>query len=134
MKKYFFFLSMVVSAQVFAQQQPKVIMHLQSSDTLVYKSVVNQVANLKKELPDAEIELMCHGPGIEFLLKGKSKYANKLDKLKLKGVTVVGCEFTMAQKNIKKEDLVPFATTVPFGIAEIVKKEQDNWLYVKLGF
>jgi uncharacterized protein len=117
-----------------AQSVPNVVLHLQSADTLVHKSVVNQIANIKKEFPQAHVELVCHGPGIDFLLKGKSKFINKINKMGFKDVAFVGCEFTMAQRNLKKEDLVPFATTVPFGLVEILKKQQDHWLYVKLGF
>jgi intracellular sulfur oxidation DsrE/DsrF family protein len=40
----------------------------------------------------------------------------------------------MKQKNIKPEDLVPFAQTVPYAMVDIVKKQQDGWIYVKLGF
>jgi intracellular sulfur oxidation DsrE/DsrF family protein len=117
-----------------AQQQPKVVFHLQSADTLVHKSIINQVSNLKKSIPDVVIELVCHGPGLDFLLKEKSRYVSKLDKMKLKDVSFVGCEFTMSTRNVKKEDLVSFAQTVPLGIAEIVKKQTDGWLYVKMGF
>jgi uncharacterized protein len=117
-----------------AQSVPNVVLHLQSADTLVHKSIVNQIANVKKEFPQAHIELVCHGPGIDFLLKGKSKFINKINKMGFKDVAFVGCEFTMGQRNLKKEDLVPFATTVPFGLVEILKKQQDHWLYVKLGF
>jgi hypothetical protein len=133
-KLLFIFSFIIVTHFAFGQQQPKVILHLQSADTLVHKSIVNQIGNLKKEVPNASIELVCHGPGMDFLLREKSKYINKINKMELKDVTFVGCEFTMSQKNIKKEDLVPFATTVPYGLVEIVKKQQDNWLYVKLGF
>lgn len=134
MKKLFLILFMLSSVALMAQNAPKVLLHLQSSDTLVYKSIVNQIDNLKHEFPDAAVELVCHGPGIDFLLKKKSMYINKLYIMKLKDVSFVGCEFTMAQKKIKREELVEFATTVPFGIAEIIKKEQLGWLYVKLGF
>jgi uncharacterized protein len=126
-------LSLLITAAA-AQKKSSVILHLQSADTLVYRSVVNQIANLKQTIPDLSIELVCHGPGIEFLLKERSRYANRLDKMKLKGVSLVGCEYTMSSRNLKKEDLVPFALTVPIGIAEIVKKEADGWLYIKLGF
>ena len=95
---------------------------------------MNQINNLKKSIPDATIELVCHGPGLEFLLKANSRYVNKIEKLKLKDVSLVGCEFTMSQRNYKKEDLVPYAQTVPLGIAEIVKKQAEGWLYVKMGF
>jgi uncharacterized protein len=117
-----------------AQQNPRVVLHLQSADSLVHKSVVNQIANIKKELPNAEVHLICHGPGLEFLLVKKSTYAARVQKLALSGVQLVGCEFTMSQRNYKRSDLVDFASTVPSGIVEILKKEQAGWLYVKLGF
>ena len=126
-------LFVLISATIFAQGH-KVVMHLQSSDSMVHKSLVNQISNIKKELPDAQLELVCHGPGIEFLTMKNGKYANKIQKLNLKDVVLVGCEFTMKQRNYKKEDLVPFASTVPYGIVEILKKEQENWLYIKMGF
>lgn len=135
MKTLFFILVLAtITITGFAQQKPNVILHLQSSDTLVYKSIVNQIANMKKEIPNAQIELVCHGPGLEFLLLKNSRYANKVNAMHLADVKLVGCEFTMAQKNIRKEDLVPFAATVPSGVVEIIKKQQDNWLYLKLGF
>lgn len=134
MKTLLLILTLLASFTGFSQTSPKVILHLQSADTSVHKSIVNQIGNIKKEIPDAEIELVCHGPGMEFLLKEKSQYINKLNKMNLKNVYFVGCEFTMTQKNISRDELVDFARTVPYGIAEIIKKQQQQWLYVKLGF
>ena len=122
------------AGSLLAQSGSKVLLHLQSADTLVHKSIVMQISNIKSALPDAQIELVCHGPGIEFLTQKNGGYANKLNRLGLKDVVLAGCEFTMKQRNYKKDDLVPFATTVPFGIVEIIKKEQTGWLYIKLGF
>lgn len=134
MRKLFLFLFLTVSVTLYAQEPPKVVLHLQTADTLVHKSIVNQIGNIKKEFPQAEVELVCHGPGMDFLMKKKATYINRLNKMKLEKVSYVGCEFTMSQKNIKKEDLVDFATTVPYGVAEIIRKQQQDWLYVKLGF
>jgi uncharacterized protein len=134
MRNLFMILLISASVTVAAQNAPKVILQLQSSDTLVHKSVFFQISNIKKAFPDAEIELVCHGPGIEFLLKKKSFYVTKLGNQNFKDVTLAACEFTMSQKNIKKDDLVSLATTVPYGIVEILKKQQLDWLYVKLGF
>lgn len=117
-----------------AQEASKIVMHLQTADTLVYKSLVNQITNMKKEIPDAQVAVVCHGPGMNFLLKTNAEYVSKIEKLKLKDVTFIGCQFTMKQKNIKPEDLVPFAQTVPYAMVDIVKKQQDGWIYVKLGF
>jgi hypothetical protein len=133
MKKICVVLLVLFSVQGYSQQ-PSVILHVQTQDTLVYKSIVNQVSNIKKEMPDARIEVVCHGPGIGFLLIKNSAYVNKLHHLNLKEVSLVGCEYTMKQRNIKREELVSYAVTVPSGIVEILKKEQEHWLYVKLGF
>lgn len=134
MKKLVLILTLLASFTGFSQTSPKVILHLQSADTSVHKSIVNQIGNIRKEIPDAEIQLVCHGPGLDFLLKEKSQYINKLKEMNLKNVSYVGCEFTMAQKKIKREALVDFAKTVPYAIAEIIEKQQQDWAYVKLGF
>jgi intracellular sulfur oxidation DsrE/DsrF family protein len=126
-------LFLLISTTLMAQGS-KVVLHLQSADTLVHKSLVNQISNIKKELPDSQVELVCHGPGIEFLTRKNAGYATKLQKMNLKDVVFAGCEYTMKQRNYKKEDLVPFTTTVPFGIVEILKKQQEGWLYIKMGF
>ncbi len=134
MKKLLLVLLLLSTVISYAQEKPRVLLHLQSADTLVYKSIVNQISNIKKEFPEAEVELVCHGPGLDFLLKRNSKYIDQLQKMNLKDVLYVGCEFTMSQKKIKKEALADFALTVPYGLAEIIRKQQQNWLYVKLGF
>ncbi|MGE0772677.1 MAG: DsrE family protein [Cyclobacteriaceae bacterium] len=133
MKRIFVMLALIASATALSAQSTQVVLHLQSSDTLVYKSVVNQVGNIKKAIPDATIELVCHGPGIDFLKKG-SVYVEKIQRLKLSQVTFAGCEFTMKQKNINKGDLVAYAITVPYGLVEIIHKQKEGWAYVKLGF
>lgn len=135
MKRLFTLLLMFLAAlPITAQQSPKVIMHLQSDDTLVYRSLVNQVSNMKKEIPNAEIAVICHGPGMDFLLRDKSNYINRIQRMNLSNVHFIGCEFTMKQRNINKDDLVPGAMLVPFALVDIVKKQQNNWIYVKLGF
>lgn len=131
---YIILLMAFAFSEVKAQETPKIVMHLQTADTLVYKSLVNQITNMKKEIPDAQVAVVCHGPGMNFLLKTNAEYVSKIEKLKLKDVTFIGCQFTMKQKNIKPEDLVPFAQTVPYAMVDIVKKQQDGWIYVKLGF
>src|SRR5688572_18324568 len=108
-------LSMAVSGQ----SNPRIILHLQSDDSLVHRSIVSQIANLKKAIPDGEVEVLCHGPGLSFMMK-RNPYINRILAKNASNITFVGCEFTMSQRNIKKEDLIQTAITVPYGIAEIV--------------
>ena len=46
----------------------------------------------------------------------------------------MACEFTMQQKNIKKEQLLDESRTVPGGILEIVDKQSKGWSYIKAGY
>jgi intracellular sulfur oxidation DsrE/DsrF family protein len=127
-------LLMLFAQLSFSQEIPKVIFQVQTSDSLVYKSLVGQIRNLKKELPNTSIEILCHGPGIDFLLVEKSKYAKGIQALGFTDVSLVACEYTLNQRKIKREGIVPFATTVPHGIAELVRKQQAGWIYLKAGF
>lgn len=135
MKKLFTFLFFLTFLQAsFAQEEAKVIFHLQSADTLVYKSVFSQIKNLKKEMPTTAIEILCHGPGIDFLRLEKSAYAKNIQHLGFTDISIVGCEFTMSQRKIMRADIVLFASTVPYGVVEIVQRQQEGWIYVKAGF
>ena len=49
-------------------------------------------------------------------------------------VDFVACEFTMQQKNIKREQLLDQCRTVPGGILEIVEKQEKGWSYIKAGY
>lgn len=135
MKKLATSLFLLLCTQVsFAQVGSKVIFQVQSPDSLVYRSIVSQVTNLKKELPDTSIEIVCHGPGIDFLRIEKASYAKRVQALGFNDVSMVACEFTMSQRKITKSDIVPFANSVPYGIVELVRKQQEGWIYLKAGF
>ena len=49
------------------------------------------------------------------------------------GVAFVGCENTMTRKNMTKDQLVPFALTVDSGVAEVIRKQEQGWSYIKSG-
>ena len=49
------------------------------------------------------------------------------------GVVFAACENTMKKKHVTKEQLVPFATTTGSGVAEVVRKEEAGWSYIKSG-
>jgi intracellular sulfur oxidation DsrE/DsrF family protein len=37
----------------------------------------------------------------------------------------------MRKRNVRKDDLLPFATTVDSGVAELVRRQEAGWSYVK---
>jgi len=44
------------------------------------------------------------------------------------------CENTLKQRKIDKSEILPEASFVPVGIAELVLKQEEGWAYIKAGF
>ncbi len=111
----------------------KIVFQLTSGDTAVQHALVKQLNNALTAAPNSKIEVVCHNQGISFLVAAKTQQADKIKALKAKGVVFAACENTMRDRKIKREELIPEATTVPAGIIEIVKKQRKHWAYIKAG-
>lgn len=111
----------------------KVIMQVTEGDSLTQLAVIGQVRNIKKQLPDAQIEVVCHANSLDMLLKSGSKVASHIAELTTQNVRFAACENTMARKKATPDDLVPGAETVPSGVVEIILKQEEGWSYIKGG-
>jgi intracellular sulfur oxidation DsrE/DsrF family protein len=136
--KFSFILLMLTVATAMQAQNPdntpyKIVFQLTSADTAVQRAVIKQITNVLNAAPKSQIELVCHNAGISILVTEKTYQAEKIKMLRAQGVAFVACENTMRDRNIKREALVPEATTVPSGIVEIVKKQRKKWAYIKAG-
>jgi len=110
----------------------KVIVHINVPESGVQGAGLKNVTNVLKEVPDAQIEVVCHGAGIGLVEKTRSDHAEVVAALIKKGVRFVACENTMRQKSIRKEDLLPGIGTVPSGALEVIRKQQkDGYAYFK---
>ena len=132
------FLSLNLFAQTSASSATvphRVVLQLSSNDTLVWKGIMNNIKNLKNAWGDSVlIEVVVHGPGIEFLVMGKTTQQEKIAYFKSKGVVFAGCENTMRDRNISKENMIPEAGFVKSGVGEIILKQEQGWSYIKVGF
>lgn len=108
-------------------------MQVTEGDSLTQLAVIGQVRNIKKQLPDAQIEVVCHANSLDMLLKSGSKVASHIAALTTQNVRFAACENTMARKKATREDLVPGAETVPSGLVEIILKQEEGWSYIKGG-
>ncbi|MEO7264637.1 MAG: DsrE family protein [Ferruginibacter sp.] len=116
-----------------AGNQHKIVFQLSSEDTMVHKSLMKQLNNLVTLAPDSKIEVVCHGPGLSMLIKGKTVVQEKISQFNKKNIVFVACEFSMSEKNIPKEKIISEAGFVPFAIVEIVTKQEQGWSYIKPG-
>ena len=115
--------------------QHRIVMQLSSNDTLVWKGLMNNLKHLKAGWGDSVlIEVVAHGPGLDFLTKGKTTQQEKINHFKQLGIMFIACENTMMERKVPKESIIAEATFVKMGIGEIVRKQEQGWSYIKIGF
>lgn len=113
----------------------KIVMQLTAGDAAVHKGLIKQLNNLKTGWGDTvQIEVVCHGPGIDFLTTDKTKFKDEIYQLKSKGIVFVVCENSLREREVPKEAVLPEMSFVKMGIGEIVLKQEAGWIYIKAGF
>ncbi len=112
----------------------KIVFQLTTDDTLAHKALMKQLNNITSVAPGTQIEVVCHGPGLSMLITGKTIVQDKMQQVKQKGVVFIACEFSMSERNVSKDKIVPEAGFVKAGIIEIVSKQEEGWSYIKSGF
>jgi uncharacterized protein len=116
---------------VLDMKKHKIVMQYTLSDSLSQVSVVTQVGNIRALWPNAHIEVVCHGGGLDLLQTSKSKAASEVAEWTGKGVVFAACNNTMKRKKLTKADLLPTATVVPSAMIELTLKQEKGWAYVK---
>jgi intracellular sulfur oxidation DsrE/DsrF family protein len=99
-----------------------------------WTAVLTNVENLRKSLgASTEIEVVAHSKGLGLLVAKDNTLADREKQLVDGGVVFAACENTMKKKNITKDQLVPFAKTTDSGVAEVIRKQEAGWSYIKSG-
>ena len=115
-----------------AYKSMKIVFQLTSADTIIHQTLMNQLKNYFSVAPDLKVEVVCHGGGLEMLVKSSSVVQDQIKAYSEKGVNFVACEFAMKKRHITKNELVAGAGTVISGVLEIAKKQQEGWSYIKI--
>ncbi len=100
-----------------------------------WTGVLNNVKNVREALgaEATEVIVIAHSNGLEMLVAKDNPLAARIKELADAGVVFAACENTMKKENVTKSDLLPSATTVDSGVAEVVRKQEAGWSYVKSG-
>ena len=138
MKKIFLFIALgVFSATLLCAQpkQHKIIFDFTEADTASFSTMVRHATNLMLMTGTAKLEIVCHGPGLDFLLKGKTTVQKEIEELNSKYLVVfAACEATMKRRGVDKNQLLSSTITVPAAILELSAKQQEGWSYIKEGY
>ena len=133
----FGFLSIVASAQqnseVIDLKKHKIVIQFADADSLAQVRVTQQVGNVLRCWPNAEIEIVCLAGGLDLLMTNKSTASKEVADWTAKGIVFAACNNTMKNPNIKKEDLLSQAVVVPSAIVELATKQEQGWSYFRSG-
>ncbi len=117
----------------YAQNQSyRVVFDLTSRDSLDHKAVMRWIKEITATSPDAQLEVVMYGKGLELVMPEKSTVmADVKEAAKNSKVTFAVCEIAMKNNKVDKGQLLDKVQTVPDGIHELVMKQQQGWGYIK---
>jgi intracellular sulfur oxidation DsrE/DsrF family protein len=118
-----------------ADREEKVVYHMNDGSNPM--AALNNIRNHLNASPKAKIVVVAHGPGIDFLLDGaKDKNGNPYDavvqELVNRNVQFRVCNNTLETRKIDRKRVIPEATIVPSGVAEVSRLQaQEGYVYIK---
>jgi len=123
---------LTVLSQTPTQPKYQVVFQLTEPEGQAWDVLVMHVNNMRNALSKdgVQVEVVFFGPGLNMLLKKNTAYEERLKQLADSGVTLAACQNAMKFLNVKTEDLLPFATQVDSGVAELVRKQKAGWEYI----
>lgn len=114
----------------------KVVYHVNEG----LEQATNALRNIGNHLradPSAKITVVTHAAGINFLLDGaKDKNGNPYDALVQdyvsRGVDFRVCNFTLLSRKIERNKVIPEASIVPSGVAEVARLQaKEQYVYLR---
>lgn len=118
-----------------AWAQDKVVYHI--SDTA--SQALSGLRNVRNHLdtdPSAQITVVTHAMGVDFLMEGAkgpgdAAYEPLVAALKNRGVKFEVCEITLKNRNLKKELFIQEADFTPSGVVRLTKLQLQGFAYIR---
>ena len=129
----FLVLAATAQGQVVSEKAHKILYQLTDGEPETHKKFLRQIHNVLELAPNAQIEVVTHGMGIDLLQNQNNPFEKDLQELSDRGVVFLVCENTMKQRQLSKDKFLKMAGFVPSAILELVTKQEEGWIYIKAG-
>jgi hypothetical protein len=116
--------------------QTRVVFHISSSDSA--NDALRNLGNHLRAAPDAKVVVVAHNNGVDFLLRGArdekgAAFQPAVQQFRERGVEFRVCYNTLERRRIASSEVIPEATFVPSGIAEIGRlQSREGYVYMRL--
>jgi uncharacterized protein len=111
----------------------KAIFHVDLRDKAILRLAFANIRNLLTELGENEVsaELVANGEAVKFFVSEYNDLEDPINELASKGVRMLACEKAMKKYEVDKSDLLSCVSTIPAGVVQLVKRQEEGWSYVK---
>jgi hypothetical protein len=115
-----------------AANKHKVVLHVADGDPAKWTVVMNNVANVRKDLGPAnvDIEVVAIHAGLG-ILKLDSPEGVRIAEAIKGGVAVVACENSMKGQKVTRDDMLPGIGYVPAGFVELMQRQREGYAYIR---
>jgi intracellular sulfur oxidation DsrE/DsrF family protein len=122
------------AARATPEPRHRAVFELTSSQPAIWSALLENVKNLQVALEKSgqvEIEVIAHGEGIGLLVAAGNPVTAEIQQLAKSGVVFAACKNTMKRKGISADQLIGISIPVDSGVAEVVRKQEASWSYLK---
>src|SRR5665213_2397336 len=123
-------------AQTAAPAKHKVILQMNVADNDSWNQLLGNIGNVQTAFKNdggTQIEVVFYGKGLSALLKTNTAFEERLKKAAADGVVLGACQNTMRLRKITSQDIFPFSTEVDSGVAELIRKQEAGFSYIRAG-
>ena len=113
----------------------KVVLQMNTDGSDSWNQLMGNVQNIQTVFgaDNIQIEVVAYGKGLSLLLKTNTAYEERMKTAIAKGVVLAACQNSMRLRKVTTEDLFPFASQVDSGVAELIRKQEAGWSYIRAG-
>ncbi len=112
-----------------------IVIQVSDDNPRTKKIALNNAANVLKEWPHANVEIVAYGPGLGVLLRSKkNKFKNRVKELSMNNIRFSACGNTMrnvARKKGKMPKLLKGVKQVKAGVKRIVELQEKGYSYIR---
>lgn len=113
----------------------RVVLQVTADSAEQWNGLLGNIENLRRALGDElrDVEVVAHGPGLGLVLRTNAAQVARMETLSSQGVRFFACENTLKRRSLSKADLLPYVGTVDSGVAQVVRRQQQGWQYIRVG-
>jgi intracellular sulfur oxidation DsrE/DsrF family protein len=122
------------ASRAHGDKKHRVVFHVNVDQEERWQEVLTNVENVQKAFgpENVEIEVVTHGAGIGLVQARNVALRARVEQIAKTGPVFAACSNTLHKKELGASDLDAGVKVVDSGLAEVIRRQEEGWTYVKL--